>query len=321
VTRPDRPLPSVVRPLARWFLRAWVYSGLRPGYAYMAVERYGPRSARGPVATRLVDGSQVTCRLDEHIQRHMYFFGAYEPIEAYLFRALLGPGMTVIDLGANVGQYTLLAARAVGATGRVHALEPIPANFDLLAAHVRANGFADRVVLDRSAAWSHPDTLTLYLDRQDAADNKTDYTVGVRDDPADVLRVAAVSVDDYLAAAGETRADLVKLDIEGAELFALRGMAKLLAAHRPVLLLEVNRPNCEAAGYAPEAIADFLRGHGYRFWEIRGSPAECGHRTGFAGIDRGNFICHTADLPPGVTAGWSYRRILRGLVPPRPGVR
>ena len=271
--------------------------------------------AHGPIRSRLVDGSWVTCYLDEHIQRHIYFFGAYEPIEAYLFQALLQPGMTVFDLGANIGQYSLLAARAVGPVGQVHAFEPVPTNFTNLANHIHENGFNGQVSLNQAAAWSNSDTLTLYLDQQDAMDNKTDYTVGCREEPADVVRVPAVQLDCYARQIGLTQVHVVKLDIEGAELFALQGMARLLSTHRPVLFLEVNRHNCVVAGYQPEAIADFLIGFGYRFWEIGGSPSASGPRAGFAGIDRGNFICHTKDLPRTVKGGWSYQRIIRGLTP------
>jgi FkbM family methyltransferase len=259
----------------------------------------------------LADGTRVICHLDEHIQRHMYFFGAYEPIESYLVRSLLRPGMTVIDLGANVGNYTLQAARAVGPEGQVHAFEPIPANFKHLTTHVRMNGFASRIFPNCSAAWSHAERLALYLDERDAADNKTDYTVGPRVDPADVLHVDAIALDDYAVRHDLARVDFVKLDIEGAELPALRGMIKLLATHRPILLLEVNRSNCEAAGYAPEAIAELLRAHGYRFWLVGGSPLESGPRDGFDGVEHQNFLCHTAELPSTVAGGWSYRNILR----------
>jgi FkbM family methyltransferase len=315
--RAEYSLPGLLRPAARWFLRAWTRSGILSGYSYQAVEGYGWRLANGPIACRLADGSQVACRLDEHIQRHMYFFQAYEPIEAYLFRVLLRPGMTVIDLGANVGQYTLLAARAVGTAGRVHAFEPIPANFEHLTSHVRANGFSDRVILNRSAAWSHAEVLNLCLHPQDAVDNKTNYMVGPHADPADVLRAQAIALDHYAATCGLKRVDFIKMDIEGAELFALRGMTKLLMAHRPMLLLEVNRYTCESAGYAPKALSDLLRAHGYRFWSIGGTPEESGARDGFDGIERGNFLCHTAGLPATVTAGWSYRSILRGQRPLR----
>jgi hypothetical protein len=125
------------------------------------------------------------------------------------------------------------------------------------------------------------------------------------------LYVDAIALDDYAVRHDLARVDFVKLDIEGAELPALRGMIKLLATHRPILLLEVNRSNCEAAGYAPEAIAELLRAHGYRFWLVGGSPLESGPRDGFDGVEHQNFLCHTAELPSTVAGGWSYRNILR----------
>ena len=233
MTPPPAPRPYRFHSLARFALRALARSGFRPGHAYSVIERHGPRLAGVPLSARLADGSRVTCLLDEHIQRHMYFFGEDEPIEAYLFRAMCRPGMTVMDLGANVGQYTLLAARKVGPGGRVHAFEPIPANFERLTAHVAANGFGDRVSLNRAAAWSHAGTFYFHLEPGDAEDNKTNYGVGVEGRPADVLKVDAVALDEYVERVGVRWIDLIKLDIEGAELFALRGMARSLPRHSP----------------------------------------------------------------------------------------
>jgi hypothetical protein len=83
----------------------------------VTVERLAPKLARARMETRLPDGSMMRCDFSDIVQRQIYFGGLFEPIEAYLFLKMLGPGMTAFDVGANCGQYTLLAARAVGALG------------------------------------------------------------------------------------------------------------------------------------------------------------------------------------------------------------
>ncbi len=173
--------------------------------------------------------------------------------------------MVVIDVGANVGQYTLLGARRVGPAGQVHAFEPIPANYAALVANVRNNAFTDRVRANQAALWNQPDTLTLYLDAADVQDNRSDYTVGRREGAADVVSAPALALDEYARDNPLPRVDLIKLDIEGAELYALQGMHAILERHHPLLLLEINRPNCLAVGYEPVRIEELLRGYGYRF--------------------------------------------------------
>ena len=90
--------------------------------------RCGPRLAETEFQRAVLpNGCSMHCDLRQHVDRHIYYLGAYEPVESYLFTRLLQPGMTVIDAGANIGQYTLLAATAVGSRGTVHCFEPVPA--------------------------------------------------------------------------------------------------------------------------------------------------------------------------------------------------
>src|SRR5262245_29727177 len=118
----------------RSLLRAWGRWGRAPGWYYQVSERWAPLIANGrSLEATLPNGCRMQCDLRDSIQRAIYFFGAFEPLDSYLFLKLVRPGMTVIDAGANVGQYTLLASQAVGSEGHVYSFEPIPAIFDVLA--------------------------------------------------------------------------------------------------------------------------------------------------------------------------------------------
>ncbi len=173
-----RPLPAVLRPTIRFLLRTWSRFPKAPGYLYQIVERCGARLALQPLECRLFNGMKMTCDLADQIQRQIYFFGAYEPIEVYLLRYLLRPGMVVIDAGANVGQHTLIAAGEVGCHGEVHAFEPIPKNFRRLVAHVSENGLAATVRTNMVALWHRPETVRLSLGSDKASDGG--YTRGGR---------------------------------------------------------------------------------------------------------------------------------------------
>src|SRR5262249_27923513 len=89
-------------------------------------------SACEPQIGRLPGGAAIRLDLGEHVQRYIYFFGVYEKDTVDWFRSNLRSGMVVLDIGANVGQYTLIAARDVGPNGRVHAFEPNPISYQTL---------------------------------------------------------------------------------------------------------------------------------------------------------------------------------------------
>src|SRR4051812_36357932 len=88
--------------------------------------------------------------------------GVYEETEARLFEQSIRPGDVVVDVGGHIGYYTLLAARAVGATGHVYAFEPERGNFALLAENVAANGYADRVTAVNKAGMAGDRELRHY---------------------------------------------------------------------------------------------------------------------------------------------------------------
>jgi FkbM family methyltransferase len=156
----------------------------------------------------------------------------YEPDVTAVFRRLLRPGMGVLDLGANIGYFTMLAASLVGPQGWVVAVEPNPANVKLLEASRRANGFA-HVTACQVAAGREPGLLVLNTSHSNGT------TSGLPDDVNAVLGAQIVPCvrADSLVPPGR-RVDLVKLDVEGAEYNALLGAAELLARWRPVLVSE-----------------------------------------------------------------------------------
>src|SRR5262249_36182110 len=149
--------------------------------------------------------------------------GVYEPFETGLLQNQLRPGDVVVDVGANIGYYTLLFARCVGPRGRVFAFEPDQTNFDLLRRNVERNGYTN-VTLVRKAVAAQSGKLRLYL----CEDNKGDHRTYDSHDGRPSLEIDAVSLDDYFAGERGSIA-LIKMDIQGAEEGALRGMRRLLA--------------------------------------------------------------------------------------------
>jgi FkbM family methyltransferase len=199
------------------------------------VPRAGMRGAR-------VFGAWMELDLSEHIQR-MIYLGAYEREETRLVLGYLRPGMTVLDVGANVGYYTLAAAARVGPKGRVIAVEPSPYAADRLAATVSANAI-EHVRIERLALGSRSADLPLYLP---LPDNHAPSLLG---DPGRAsVTVPVRTLDACLPDWAVDRVDLLKLDVEGYEAEVLAGASVALSAGRiRAILCEFNDPWLQRAG-------------------------------------------------------------------------
>ena len=185
------------------------------------------------------------------IERDRY----WEAPEGRFLRAAIRPGSTVVDVGANVGYMTLLAARAAGPDGVVVAVEPEPANVALLRANLWLNGADDVRVLE-IAAWSRQELLPLWFN----PDNRGDHRVGV-DATEDAPLVRALPLDDLLE---DLVLDVVKIDTQGADHEALAGMSEALARSPNVAVLtEFWLDGLEQRSVAPETVLRTYRELGF----------------------------------------------------------
>ena len=284
----------------------WGALAVAPGWRYQVVERWGTWFGHGRRLPRtLVNGCRMECDLADHVQRHVYFWGLSEPEEAWLFLKLLRPGMTVVDGGANVGEYSLLASTAVGEEGSVHSFEPVPANFVRLRGHVAVNGLHN-IRMQQLALWERTTTLTLGLPAGMEANAGT-WSASAAS--GSVQSVQATTLDEYAEAEGLERVDVVKLDIEGAEIFALRGMQRILERDRPVLLVELNEVG-QRKGSTAGAVMDLLAPLGYRAWRIAPDPARCGPVADVTAMGPANVLLHVKELPSDFT-DWTLKSVLR----------
>jgi FkbM family methyltransferase len=169
--------------------------------------------------------------------RHRAFLAAMragrESFMAELVAGSLRPGMVALDVGACVGYFTLVAARAVGDSGRVYAFEPNPHSYRFLVENLRRNGLAHRVVPLEAAASDREGTAIFWDDDVTASSS----SLFERDSRARRLTVACTTVDAEVDSSSSV--GLVKIDAEGAELQVLGGMGTVLSEAPPELRLFV----------------------------------------------------------------------------------
>ncbi len=215
---------------------------------------------REGVRMAVVNGAVMELDLADLIQRNIYM-GSYEPAETARFANLLEPGMTVVDVGANIGYYTLLAARSVGPEGKVLALEPSP----IFAKLSRSVGTlrSQNVTCLNLAASATEGRLRLFLppaSYQNFDPSVVAYTEGMTE-----TEVECRPLDAVLADQGLDRVDALKIDVEGHEPAVVEGAARALAEGRiGWVLCEFHDGLLHQAGSSSSALLDLFAQHGYR---------------------------------------------------------
>lgn len=204
---------------------------------------------------------------DRVIATHLLGEGVWEPSETAAFLAHLREGMCVFDVGANIGYYTLLAARAVGSSGRVYAFEPEPHNFALLTRNVAENGFAN-VQLVNAAVSDRTGVMRLHLD--DANFGAHSLEAGsVRTSSGRSVDVETVFLDRFADEALSFGAGiLVKVDVQGAEALVVAGAQRLLGLPNVTLFLEIWPEALERAQADAGRLLAALEDLGFRFEDV-----------------------------------------------------
>jgi FkbM family methyltransferase len=184
-----------------------------------------------------------------------------EPEVFEFLRRDIRPGETVLDVGAFLGVYAVFAAQWVGPTGRVVAVEPTPANHRVIRRHARLNGVADRVTLVEAAVGAANGTATLFLHREPYVNR-----LGAPDRggaPIGSTRIVVRTIDSLCAELGIVP-DLIRMDIQGAELDALRGAGDVIRKGRGRLrmVVEMHPDAWHSMGTDRGAVADAIDGLG-----------------------------------------------------------
>jgi FkbM family methyltransferase len=192
-------------------------------------------------------------------------FGVYERAETKFFQTACHSGMTFLDVGANIGYYTALAARAVGPNGKVIALEPDPESFKYLEQTIAANAVGN-VQAFPVAASDAPATLPLYI----SADNRGDNRLYAPSGKWPQVEVEAVPTDALLAENKIDTVDFIKIDVQGYEPKVIAGLRATITRSPKLTLLTEFWPKgiCDAGG-DPVDFLNTLRDLGLTLHELR----------------------------------------------------
>jgi FkbM family methyltransferase len=258
--RGDRLPTALARPGGRLLRAIWRYAtrlehGGRWGAA--AVQLISRPVRRRDM--RVLGGRLAGARINLGGSALSYLAGTAEADVQRTLAELIEPGQVVYDVGANIGFFTILCARLVGPQGKVYAFEPMPANAATLRHNIVINGLHNVTIVEQALS-SSSGTAELFISPWSAFHSLNVEGAVKRDnrgrDAAPPITVQTVTLDEFVREHGAEAPDLVKIDVEGAELLALEGMRDTLGSAAPLLLCELHWTN------AP--FIKFLDSVGYR---------------------------------------------------------
>ncbi len=225
---------------------------------YVIVAKNGELKVKIPMDMKLIVSAK-DCGLGMFLRTK----GEFEPLQTKLFLDSLKPGMVVFDIGANVGYYTLLASKLVGTKGKVYAFEPDPNNLELLKKNVSLNNCSN-VTIVKKALGEKEETAILSLDKANPGESSLAKTAG-----EEKVKVEVITLDKFIKQKKIQRADVIKMDIEGAEIMALTGGQDFLQQTRGItLFIECNVKSLRNFGVEPEDLINKLEGYGFKIVKI-----------------------------------------------------
>ena len=193
-----------------------------------------------------------------------YYINGINPREpiSKLFLAILKPGDCVLDIGANVGYFTVLGSMLTGSTGTVHAFEASPATAGHL--QITTQNTIGNIKIHPVAVSDHSGQIDFSCGPANHSGTSSIRSLGSQEEKR--ISVTCVKLDSYFADLAQVK--LIKIDVEGAELMALHGMQQLLERTKPYVILELTDKFLRDLGSSAEALILFMKNAGYTAYPV-----------------------------------------------------
>lgn len=268
--------PKFLKHLVRLFLVA----PSRIYFRYIPI-RFGKKTLWNKVSSRLlwllndvkvktVFGDTISTNARDIVGRYIYYFGIWEPNLSHWIRGRLKGGDVFIDIGANVGYYSLLASRLVGDSGRVVAIEALPAIFEKLGSNLKTNRITNAQAVNM-AVWDREELVTLFSRSEDLPATTTAMN-GWADqwNLRKQCQVAGAPLSEILTREQSRSARLIKVDVEGAEWRVISGLKPLLeVANKDLeIMIEVAPKMLRDQGKSCGDVLDFFKAWGFHPYSI-----------------------------------------------------
>lgn len=233
-----------------------------------------------------VEGSRMYVDINHQSQSMRNTFRAYaanrihEPTTTEIIKSIVKKGDVVLDLGANIGYFTLLTANLVGDEGRVYSFEPEPINFSYLTQNIELNNYNNVKAMQRAVSNKSGEKIKLYICSYESGHHTINQSKGIKDygdrehlgiEP-DFIEIEGVAIDDVYQKVIKSPVDFIKMDVEGAEMIALSGMERTIKESKNLkMVIEFFPLLIKDMGSSPEKFAKkLLQDYGFSVYVIGG---------------------------------------------------
>ncbi|MDF2551510.1 MAG: hypothetical protein K0R77_785 [Chryseobacterium sp.] len=203
---------------------------------------------------------KLQVNLSDWIQQQLYFLGDYEKPEIDYLSDFLKPGNVFIDIGANIGLFSLNASEIVGEKGKIYAFEAFPPNYNQFKENISLNKF-ENIIAENKAISSQNSTIEILYNEKD---NNIGMASAFLKDFTSKEVVESTTLDQYSVDHHINRIDLIKIDIEGGEYDALLGMTRILTEIKPQILIEINHKTLKDSGHSETEIINLFSKFNYQ---------------------------------------------------------
>lgn len=213
------------------------------------------------------DGNiKMNLSLKDWIQKQIYFLGYYDKIGIDCLKHHVKNGDVFIDIGANIGSYSLIASKEVGESGKVIAFEPINSIYSKLKKNIELNE-AKNIEILPLAVYNEKKQINLFCSN---LENEGMSSIIENDQCSGKIEtVEAIKLDNFINENNIQKVDFIKIDIEGAELPALQGMVETITKNLPLVLIEISESVLTNAIYSADDIINFFKNHNYQLFQIK----------------------------------------------------
>lgn len=255
--------PAAVKLCLRIWAKLDRYLPVHPRYRLTMLA--SAMNYRIPVLTRLYNGMPMRVYWNDDVGAEIYYCHVFEQETVHLLLKLIKPGMVFLDIGAHIGQYTAIASRAIGDRGQVHSFEPDPDTYSMLCENVSLNGLRN-VRLNRVALSDTAGDRVLHLGGTTNIGSASLAPLAGADSAGRVSRVDCDTLDGYLDRHHIECVDIIKIDVEGAEVNLLRAASGMFSRNRPAIVIEFNDKALRQFGASESELAAMLRDLSYRLF-------------------------------------------------------
>jgi FkbM family methyltransferase len=221
---------------------------------------------------KYVDGIRIRLDLRDWIPQLMFVWGDYvveRNITVY-FRQLLKPGMVFVDIGANIGYYSLMASKIVGSNGKVFSFEPWSRNRAILEENIKLNSFSNISIIPKAVSNEENYSVKIYLPKDNMCGMGSLQKLNDENYTDEFELTPTTTFQSFLNTYKPGRVDVIKIDVEGSELNVLKGMSNSLEDKNfnPIILVELAKSSLAKFSATIRDVIDSLTNYGFKAYKI-----------------------------------------------------